>query len=64
MTAATIRVRTPSGALRTFEAERVDISSGLVTATGRWRDDRRRRRRAYTWGPRHIVEIRHHEVAA
>ena len=55
--AATIRVRRPSGALATFDAERVEITAGLVTASGRWRDDRRRRRRTYSWRAS-IVEVR------
>ncbi len=54
---AIIRVRVPSGALRTFEGERVDIEHGLVTAVGRWRDDRHRRRRRYTWRAQ-VVEVR------
>ncbi len=54
--AATIRVRRPSGVLATFEAERVEINSGLVTAVGRWRDDRQRRRRTYSWRAS-IVEV-------
>ena len=56
MTAATIRVRRPSGALATFAAESVDLSNGLVHAVGYWCDDRHRRRRSYSWG--HVVEIR------
>jgi len=53
---ATIRVRRPSGRLATFDAERVAIDAGLVTAVGSWRDDRQRKRRAYTWR-RQVVEI-------
>jgi len=54
---AVIRVRRPSGALATFDAERVEITAGLVTASGRWRDDRQRRLRAYSWRAS-IVEVR------
>jgi hypothetical protein len=58
MIAAIISVRTPSGAVRSFEADRVAIENGIVTASGRWRRTRDRRRRHYTW-PRHqLVEIR------
>ena len=55
---ATIRVRRPSGTLATFEAEHVDIDNGLITATGRWADDRQRRHRTLSWGAPEIVEIR------
>ena len=58
MSAATIRVRRPSGALATFEAERASIDHGIVSATGRWRDDRRKRTRVYSWGHGQVVEIR------
>jgi len=59
---ATIRVRRPSGVLATFEAERVTVEHGLVTAVGRWRDDRHRRRRRYTWRAQ-VVEIQwRHEL--
>jgi hypothetical protein len=58
MTAAILRVRRPSGALATFEAESVRIDHGIVTATGRWGDDRARRRRTYSWRARQVVEIR------
>ena len=64
MIAAIIRVKAPSGALRTFVAERVERDHGLVEAVGYWRDDRARKRRAYTWSGRQIVEIRHSEVVA
>ena len=58
MIAALIRVRTPSGAARTFAADRVDVDHGLVTASGIWRDTRDRRRRAYTWSAGQIIELR------
>ena len=58
MNAAILRVRRPSGALATFEAEHASIDHGIVTATGRWTDDRRRRRRSYSWRARQVVEIR------
>jgi len=58
MKPATIRVRRPSGALATFEAKHAYIDHGIVTATGRWTDDRRRRRRTYSWRARQVVEIR------
>ena len=61
---ATIRVRAPSGALRTFYASQVEICDGLVTAEGRWRSDRPRQLRAYTWPRRQLVEIRWHREAA
>jgi hypothetical protein len=55
---ATIRVRTPSGAARTFAADRVDVDHGLVTASGIWRGTRDRKRRTYTWPREQLVEIR------
>lgn len=55
---AVIRVRRPSGALATFEAEHAYADHGIVTATGRWADDRERRRRTYSWRVRQVVEIR------
>jgi hypothetical protein len=59
---ATIRVRAPSGALRTFYAEQCEIRDGLVTAEGRWRADCQIR--AYTWPRRQLVEIRWCEAVA
>jgi hypothetical protein len=56
--AAVITVRAPSGAVRAFEAERVAIDNGLVTATGRWRGTKDRRRRAYSWPASCCREIR------
>jgi hypothetical protein len=61
---AIIRVRRPSGALATFEAEHASIDHGLVTATGRWSDDRQRQHRSYSWLARQIVEIRWSREAA
>jgi hypothetical protein len=58
MIVATIIVRTPSGATRSFEADRVTMHDGLVTATGRWRGTRDRRRRQYTWSQQSLLEIR------
>jgi hypothetical protein len=55
---AIIKVRTPSGAARTFQAERVDVDHGLVTASGIWRGTRDKRRRTYTWAAAQVVEIR------
>jgi hypothetical protein len=57
MIVATIRVRTPSGAARTFAADRVDIDHGLITASGIWRGTRDRKRRTYTWPHRQLVEV-------
>ena len=34
---AIIRVRAPSGRLRVFDADSVEIVDGFVTAIGRWR---------------------------
>jgi hypothetical protein len=56
--AAILRVRTPSGRLATFEADHADVDHGIVTATGRWRDDRAKRTRTYSWGQGQVVEIR------
>jgi hypothetical protein len=58
MTAAIISVRTPSGAVRSFEADRIDIRDGIVTASGRWRRTRDRKRRTYSWPRQQLVEIR------
>jgi hypothetical protein len=57
MTHATIRVRVPSGCVRTFEAESVMIEHGLVTACGYWRRDDEQRRRQYTWPRDRVLEI-------
>jgi hypothetical protein len=57
MSAATVRVRRPSGALATFEAEHASIDHGIVTATGCWTDDRQCRRRTYSWRARQVIEI-------
>ena len=58
MTAAIIRVRTPSGMARTFQAERVDVADGLITAAGIWRGTRDRARKTYTWPAGQIIELR------
>ena len=56
--AAIVRVKAPSGRLRCFEAETVEIVGPYVSSTGRWRDDRECRR-TYTWGPTAVVEVRY-----
>ncbi len=61
---AVLRVRRPSGALATFDAERATIRDGLVTASGAWRDDRSRRRHTRSWPARRVIEIRWLAVAA
>jgi hypothetical protein len=54
---AVVRVRRPSGALATFDAEDVRLDhAGFVTVTGYWRGHERERR-AYTWPRRAVVEI-------
>lgn len=58
MIAASISVRTPSGAVRSFAADRVDVDHGLVTASGIWRSTKDRKRRTYTWPRQQLVEIR------
>ena len=58
MIAALIRVRTPSGAPRTFQAERVSTDHGLITASGIWRDTRDRGRKTYTWPAAQLIEVR------
>jgi hypothetical protein len=55
--AAVIRVRAPSGRLRCFEAETVEIVGPYISSTGVWRDDRACRR-SYTWGPSVVLEVR------
>jgi hypothetical protein len=63
--AAIIRVRAPSGRLRTFDAERVEVEHGLATAAGWWRHDLQRQRQVYIWPARQLVEIRYlREVVA
>jgi len=61
--AATIRVRVPSGALRTFDAESVTIDCGLVTAAGYWRHCPERGRHTYVWPRRQLVSMRGIHVA-
>ena len=62
--AAIVRVKSPSGRLRCFEAETVAINGPFASATGRWRDDSGTRR-AYVWPAQQLVEIRYlHETAA
>ena len=58
MSPATVRVRTPSGAVRTWIAESVRVEFGFVTSSGRWAN------RPYnpgtrTWSAGQIVEVRH-----
>jgi hypothetical protein len=63
--AAIIRVRAPSGRLRCWEAETVEITGPYVSSTGSWRDDSGRLRRAYVWPASQLVEIRYvREVVA
>ena len=59
---AIIRVRAPSGTLRTFDAVSVEIADGLVTATGCWRGQHQPR--SYTWPRNVLVEIRYREAVA
>jgi hypothetical protein len=61
--AAIIRVRAPSGRLRCWEAESVEVSGPYISSTGHWRDDQQRR--TYTWGPSVVLEVRYlQEMAA
>jgi hypothetical protein len=62
MTAATIRVRVPSGRVRTFDAERVELSGELVTAVGTWRHDRQPVQQRLTWHAARLLEIRWREA--
>jgi hypothetical protein len=58
-TVAIIRIRMPSGAVRSFQADRIDVAdSGLVTASGVWRGTRKPLRRTYVWSPAQILQIR------
>jgi hypothetical protein len=61
--AAVIRVRAPSGRLRTFHAERVGVEHGLTTAVGWWRHDLQRERQVYAWPARQLVEVRYMDGA-
>jgi hypothetical protein len=56
---AVLRVRWPSGVLRTFDADLVEVAHGQVTAEGYYRHDRERGRRTITWPARRVLEIRH-----
>jgi hypothetical protein len=56
--AAVVRVVAPSGRLRTFEAEKLEVTGPYVNSTGRWRDDPSDQRRTYTWPARQLVEVR------
>ncbi len=58
MTAATLTVRRPSGAVAVFLASRCEIDHGLITAAGRWKDLPDRPAREYTWPARRVLEIR------
>jgi hypothetical protein len=55
---ATIRVRAPSGRLRTFDAERVEIAGDFVTAVGTWRHDREPVQQRVAWPAARLLEIR------
>jgi hypothetical protein len=56
--AAVIRVRAPSGKLKTLTADAVEISGPFVNATGHWRDDPSCRRGTFTWPAHELVEVR------
>jgi len=58
VTAATLHVRRPSGALAVFVASRCEIDHGLVTAYGRWRDLPDRSECEYVWPARRVLQIR------
>ena len=58
MTAATLTVRRPSGAVGVFLASRCEVDHGLVTATGVWKDLPDRPPREYVWPARRVLEIR------
>ncbi len=53
---ALLRVRIPSGAIRTFLAEKVEIRDGMVIAVGCWRGSDATLARA--WPTRRVLEIR------
>ena len=63
MTAATLTVRRPSGAVAVFIATRCEVDHGLVTAVGRWKDLADRPAREYSWPARRVIEIRREVVA-
>ncbi len=63
MTAATLTVRRPSGAVAVFLATRCEVDAGLVTAAGRWKDLPARPAREYTWPAHRVLEIRREVVA-
>jgi len=56
LSAATIRVRRPSGRLDTFDAVDVRFEGALVRARGHWRGSTRGRE--YSWPASAIAEIR------
>ena len=62
MTAATLRVRRPSGAVATFHASTCTIKSGVVTVIGSWAD--LPGTRTYSWPARRVLEVKWLEVVA
>ena len=58
MTAATLTVRRPSGAVITFYATRCSIDHGVVLATGKWSDLPDRPEREFAWPSSRVLEIR------
>jgi hypothetical protein len=66
MTAATLRVRRPSGSVEVFEATSLEPSDGILWATGRWRrrvglnnrEIRYSQPGVYGFTAREIVEVR------
>lgn len=55
---ATLRVRVPSGAVRTFDAESVSEENGRITAFGRWRHHSGRCHR-YSFATARVLEVRY-----
>ncbi len=58
MTAATLTVRRPSGAVAVFLATRCEIDHGQVVATGIWKDLPDRPPREYVWPANRVLEVR------
>jgi hypothetical protein len=60
---ATLHVRWPSGRCAVFLASRCELTHGLVTAVGRWKDSPERPERQYSWPAGRVLAIRWGVVA-